>query len=255
MTNFRVVYSDSLQHHGIPGQKWGQKNGPPYPLDKSDYSAAERKAVTGSTSNEGTSKSGKTFNKETAKKIAIGVGVTTAVAGGIYLAVKNKDAVNAFVKAHGNMSMSEFKKAKSAVINRGKSTVEDVMNATKDYAKAKKIESNAEWTRKYYGKDSNFVGPMKEVPKDVLRSFKTKEMTKDVLTKVAPGTWDNFVNGVKDGKNKSVKAIGTGLAMLGIKECTDIVLGKNNSGKLYKANDKDAIGKFWRYEEQNESKK
>ena len=25
---------DELYHHGIKGQKWGVKNGPPYPLDK-----------------------------------------------------------------------------------------------------------------------------------------------------------------------------------------------------------------------------
>lgn len=33
-----------LIHHGILGQKWGQKNGPPYPLGASDHSSAERKA-------------------------------------------------------------------------------------------------------------------------------------------------------------------------------------------------------------------
>lgn len=33
-----------LQHHGILGQKWGKKNGPPYPLDGSDHSASEKKA-------------------------------------------------------------------------------------------------------------------------------------------------------------------------------------------------------------------
>ena len=32
------------KHHGILGQKWGQKNGPPYPLDASDHSASEKKA-------------------------------------------------------------------------------------------------------------------------------------------------------------------------------------------------------------------
>lgn len=33
-----------LAHHGILGQKWGKKNGPPYPLSASDHSASEKKA-------------------------------------------------------------------------------------------------------------------------------------------------------------------------------------------------------------------
>lgn len=33
-----------LSHHGILGQKWGKKNGPPYPLGESDHSASEKKA-------------------------------------------------------------------------------------------------------------------------------------------------------------------------------------------------------------------
>lgn len=37
----REVY---LAHHGILGQKWGRKNGPPYPLDAQDHSASEKKA-------------------------------------------------------------------------------------------------------------------------------------------------------------------------------------------------------------------
>jgi len=32
-----------LVHHGIDGQKWGQRNGPPYPLDYDDHSAAEKR--------------------------------------------------------------------------------------------------------------------------------------------------------------------------------------------------------------------
>ena len=33
-----------ISHHGIKGQKWGKRNGPPYPLDpETDYSSDEKK--------------------------------------------------------------------------------------------------------------------------------------------------------------------------------------------------------------------
>ena len=37
--------NNELYHDGIKGMKWGVRNGPPYPLDKRDYSAAEKKAA------------------------------------------------------------------------------------------------------------------------------------------------------------------------------------------------------------------
>ena len=36
--------SNYLMHHGILGMKWGQQNGPPYPLDSNKHSASEKKA-------------------------------------------------------------------------------------------------------------------------------------------------------------------------------------------------------------------
>lgn len=38
-------YSEFLEHHGIDGQKWGHRNGPPYPLAFSKHSKAEKKAM------------------------------------------------------------------------------------------------------------------------------------------------------------------------------------------------------------------
>ena len=44
MENYRIIKNDELYHHGIKGQKWGDRNGPPYTLDAGDHSAAEKKA-------------------------------------------------------------------------------------------------------------------------------------------------------------------------------------------------------------------
>lgn len=43
-------YKDYLAHHGIKNQKWGKKNGPPYPLTDSQRSAAENRSNPTSTS-------------------------------------------------------------------------------------------------------------------------------------------------------------------------------------------------------------
>lgn len=34
-----------LHHHGILKQKWGVRNGPPYPLRGGDYTPAQKKAI------------------------------------------------------------------------------------------------------------------------------------------------------------------------------------------------------------------
>lgn len=45
MNTYSINFSnDYLSHHGILGQKWGKKNGPPYPLDAEDHSASEKKS-------------------------------------------------------------------------------------------------------------------------------------------------------------------------------------------------------------------
>lgn len=51
---YKITYNEELAHHGILGQKWGHRNGPPYPLDASAHSKAEKEAM-GSSSKSGSS--------------------------------------------------------------------------------------------------------------------------------------------------------------------------------------------------------
>lgn len=45
-----------LAHHGIKGQRWGKRNGPPYPLNDEDHSKTEQKAGWKSSLSSGTNK-------------------------------------------------------------------------------------------------------------------------------------------------------------------------------------------------------
>lgn len=44
MSYFDDLYEDSLAHHGRLKQKWGERNGPPYPLESKQITPAQRKA-------------------------------------------------------------------------------------------------------------------------------------------------------------------------------------------------------------------
>ena len=58
-----TISSDELWHHGILGQSWGHRNGPPYPLDAGDHSAKEKKAGYKKSLNKGEIKSQKKRSK------------------------------------------------------------------------------------------------------------------------------------------------------------------------------------------------
>lgn len=59
----RIRYQNSLFHSGRLGMRWGVRNGPPYPLDKKQFSAAEKKAASKTSGKEGSKTKRKKTNK------------------------------------------------------------------------------------------------------------------------------------------------------------------------------------------------
>lgn len=80
-----------LAHHGILGQKWGKRNGPPYPLDESDKSSREKrlaregkKSYNKKKEGSGGERKGLTDKQKRAIKIGAAAAVTAIAAIGIY---------------------------------------------------------------------------------------------------------------------------------------------------------------------------
>lgn len=87
--SMETYYENYLSHHGIRGQRWGKKNGPPYPLSPGDHSASEKKAGWRKSLDDKSDKddnNGGFHLTDKQKKALIIAGVATAaVAGGIVL--------------------------------------------------------------------------------------------------------------------------------------------------------------------------
>ena len=67
----RKIMNDVLSHHGILGQKWGKKNGPPYPLGGGDYSNLELNRVYKARKNKNSIYNKKHFDKVIEEKTKI----------------------------------------------------------------------------------------------------------------------------------------------------------------------------------------
>lgn len=158
--------SQSLKHHGIQGQKWGVQNGPPYPLEPGDHSAAEKRENAGKYGISSSAAGGPpTGPKEgiDKKKLAIGIGATigaVAVIGGVTAGAvyysKNKEQCNASL----NSIKTEF------LNNPNIKSITNNIEANRAYrAEEKRIKERDDSIRKGIEEGKN----------DILAKYKTEE--------------------------------------------------------------------------------
>lgn len=106
-TYLRQVYPNELWHHGINGQKWGDRNGPPYPLSYGQHTPEERHKNKGLM---------RTLRKaaKTAKRVAKGTGRAIRKTANTVRAVDQK--VKEF---DSKMKMRQLEKKKDKLIRTG----------------------------------------------------------------------------------------------------------------------------------------
>ena len=99
-----------LSHHGILGQKWGKRNGPPYPLSSNQHSMAEKASMTFS---------GKNFSKRNNKLISFDSGQVAMFDANAHLSSQeiSNDALRSALKKTKtlNPDLLEFKEGSNKV--------------------------------------------------------------------------------------------------------------------------------------------
>lgn len=243
----QVTITSELYHHGIKGQRWGDKNGPPYPLGASSHSSSEKKEGTGgwsskakkehkdskksSNSSEDNSKkkSGLTDKQKKAIKIGAAVAVTgLAIYGGykLYKSGKLDDLIE-----KGKMSLSKNKKLQGRMVTIDESTLSDTiktaMNSFKndDYEPAFGVFDYEQLAKLTDDEIKAIQGYTTPLYKEVNKYLRSSDGNGTVAGKMIGDSMKTTLNKVFISRDVSV--------MRGINEATaENILGSENLNKL-----------------------
>lgn len=215
---------NNLQHHGIPGQKWGVRR---YQNSDGSLTSLGRKRISSIRSTQDdpeivkklkdrgingsesrsfkkiedqlkdkTKSDGQSIKQERNKKIALaGVGIAT-VAASAYYVHKNPERIG--------QVMAQFKGVK----------VKDISQKAVDKGK--------------------------EYVEQAIKN------AKDDIKESAKGAKDGFREGLREAPKKAVKTVVTGVVLNETKKALDSTIGKEESARIFQANDNKKIGKFWK---------
>lgn len=225
-----------LYHHGILGQRWGKKNGPPYPLGASDHSSSEKKAgwrksLDNPESKKTTSKrKGLTDKQKTAIKVGVGLVAAALVAYGGYKLYKSDI---------GQRLVSNVLKKKTSIptSNLSKQVTPSLDTQLKDAPKndveipVKSGEDITKWMESTVDRDAL----NKELSDKQWRKSLTKDERKAITTYT--DVWYHSINGLLRGKNgmssnsylNAVKSIDSAIDKYDLKKETTFIRYSSSS--------------------------
>lgn len=95
------------------------------------------------------------------------------------------------------------------------------------------------------------ISKLKDSPVSKL-SGKAVEAGKKSVKNMLAGTKEGISEGLKEAPKKAAKAVVTGIVMNSVKRALDSTVGKEESARIFQANDSKKIGKFWKVSEKDD---
>lgn len=178
---------NTLQHHGVLGQKWGVRR-----FQNRD----------GTLTSAGKAKQSSNEDRKLAKKETRG--------SSLYKAVKeNQQTIKRVAIATASLSVAAM------YVHKNPEAIGEVV--------------------------SKFRGvKMRDI------SQKAVDKGKEYVKNAVKGTKDGIDEAIKEAPKKAAKAVVTGIVMNQTKKALDSTIGKEESAKIFQANDNKKIGKFWK---------
>lgn len=194
---------DELYHHGIKGQKWGKKNGPPYPLGASDHSSSERRRGTrgwtkeakkeheNKSINKTKKKSGLTDKQKKYIKIGAAVVVTALAAYGGYKLYKSGKLDGLISKGKEALGIPDLSNDIKAAMNSIKNDDFKPASGLFDYKQVSKltdseVKSIRAYTTPYYREVNEYLRGTAKKPSIIGKSIGddiTSALNKVVINK------------------------------------------------------------------------
>lgn len=215
-----IIVNGELYHHGVKGMKWGHR---------------KAKESSGGSSKKATKKPLTPEQKSARRKkiaiAAVALAGTAAVTTAGVMYGKNRTVVNAAVKAFGKTAVSKMSNAGNTARLLGDVAI------TKGKSIGKTIGTKAVSKGKTLGKTAIIKG---------------KQAAKNYMSKTKAGVKEGLNEAPKMAAKKLVEAVIIGVTLNAGKRALDNAVGKAESERIFKANDKKKIGSFWKVQDDDD---